>query len=216
VKRIILLIFLSLLFQNSGASGFLKPLIDLLKGTAPQVLVKSGKITRAGITKKVQKILKKYGPKSNSFMRTHGYKSLDVLESISKNSGNKIISFSSKYGAKAWPIINNPNKQKLFLKHGEIAGKAMIKHPGISSKAIDRYGISSAAALNRLNMQDAIRYGKLFLKTAKYVKYAVRINKIIEQYGKPAMDFIWENRVILGSSAAAMATFLNEPDRYIH
>lgn len=193
------------------------PLINIIFKTAPKAAVKIGKITKGGISLSIKKITKKHGVKSHLFLKTNGYKGMKILEKTPTKSGAKIMYFSEKHGKKAWPIIENSITRSLLLKHGEIAGKVMIKHPGISRDTIKKYGISSIHALDRVEKGiDLIRYGKLLLKTPKLFDHGVDINNTISSHGKPALDFLWDNRYFLASSTVAITAFFDEPDLYIN
>ena len=156
----------------------------------------------------------KYGDEAIPFIRRTGHVGVEALE-YAGDDAPKLLKFFAKNADEAVWIASREKSLIIFLKYGEVAGKAMYKHPGIGEKMIAKYSDNAAGALTKVSRRNAQRMGMLesegiFSATPKSGKLLGVINK----YGDPAANFIWKHKGVLMGGALLVA-FIHDPKPYI-
>jgi hypothetical protein len=214
LKTLVVMCVLNLvLFESAKAN----PPAILVRELVEYLIKKSPSIAAKGtddITRQVTAVVSKYGPEGAVFIQKAGPEGLEVLSKAGDNAPD-IIKLVVKRGEEAVHVISKPGNLAIFIKHGDTAYDALAKHPGLAEDIINRFGGNGAKALSNLSRPNGQRLAILAKQNSLLgSEKSDDLLRVVTKHGDKAMDFIWRNKVALGTTAV-MAAFIANPEPFL-
>lgn len=200
------------------SSAYASPASASIKSAAEAIFKRFGPgvagKTAAEVTEQTGKAVAKYGDDALPLLRETGHRGFTALDEGGAKAPDVIKLYKRKGSEAVW-IISEPRKLAIFVKHGDSAAEALLKHPGIAEALIERHGSSAAGALNRVGRDKAQLLGMaerdgVFSATSR----SPELLGVVERYGDPAMEFVWQHKGAL-TVTAALGAFLIDPKPFL-
>ncbi|MEQ1697872.1 MAG: hypothetical protein ABL901_18725 [Hyphomicrobiaceae bacterium] len=174
-----------------------------MRGIATTML--SRQLTRLGT---------RHGIHALRLARVSGPNGMRILASVGDNGVARLASTARTRGlVNTLYLMERPQTLKLVVQHGDEAASALLKHPGLAADAIEKFGSIGAQAIDKLDKPAARQFTKFLVDQSP--AQAPKLVEIIEKYGTPAMNFIWNNKGALAVTTGA-AAFYNDPEPFIN
>jgi hypothetical protein len=130
--------------------------------------------------------------------------------------GGKAVQLLARHGehAATW-VVSRPKGMQLFLQHGDEAAAVLVKHKGIAEPLVEKFGQPAIKALQTANAQGGRRLA-MMLEGGELARIGrhKELLEVIARYGDRAMNFVWEHKGALATTAGLTA-FLAHPEAFI-
>jgi hypothetical protein len=126
------------------------------------------------------------------------------------------IRLLAKHGDDAIAVAARPESLRLVARFGDDAAAALVKHPGAAEPLLNSLGAPAASALKSIGAREARRLA--ILQSGGELAALGRTDdllKLIGRHGDKALNFIWENKTALASTAL-MTAFIADPEPYLN
>lgn len=166
------------------------------------------------LSTEAERLAVKHGDEALTAFRKVGPKAITLIDDAGEQ-GPEAVKLLAKYGDEAAWVAAKPERLARVSKLGDEGAEALIRHQQVAVPLLDELGAPAAQAMKGLSKQEGRRLAMMSAEgELKKIGRTEELLKVIGKYGDKGMDFVWRNKVVLGS-AAVLAAFLNDPEPYI-
>lgn len=164
---------------------------------------------------KAETLAVKHGDDALTAFRKVGPKTFGLVDEAGEH-GDQAVKLLAKYGDEASGIVSSSSQLAQVARLGDEAAEAMIKHGQVAEPVIAAMGKPAAQAMKSISKQEGRRLAMMSADgELKKIGRTEELLGVISRYGDKGMDFVWKNKVALGS-VALLAAFLQDPEPYIN
>lgn len=151
-------------------------------------------------------------------VRMAGPRGLHLIEEAGAHSKQvaRLLATHGEHGAVY--VASKPRAMQLVLSHGEEAAAVLVKSRGVALPAVESLGKPAIRAFQAIGSpQNARRLAMMAAEGGELAKIGrtPEVLAVIEKYGDKAMQFIWNHKGALATTAVLTA-FLAEPEPFIN
>lgn len=205
-----------LLLTSTVSAG---PLSVAARESAEAMVRQFGKdVASEGIEKlavRLETLATRYGDDAFVAARKVGPRGVAAIEAAGERAP-LVAQLLSREGDRALSLVDDAARLQLAAKYGDDAVEALIRHKSLATPLISQFDTFAAKALAQLDAQNARRLAMLADDgTLKSIGRTPELLGVVGKFGNRAMEFIWNNKGALATTAALVA-FLNSPEEFLN